>query len=658
MSTPQITVLDLRAMAWLLGGLGLVILPHFFHLPIWISAVVIGIGVWRWLAARRNWHLPTSSLKFLMTLGLLAATFIQFGTLVGRESGTALLVIMMGLKLVELRQRRDVLVLMFLAYFTLVTHFLYSQTIPIAAYVLTVTWLLLSLHMHLSSLEQRPIAHSLRSAGGLALLGLPLMLALFVLFPRIEGPIWGLPKDAYAGMTGLDDSMSPGAISHLSQSDAVAFRVKFDGPAPPPEKRYWRGPVFWATDGRNWTPGPQLSKLDWQPPQLAKQDAPVSYTVTLEPHNRNWLFVLDLPATASEHGQISHDFQLTSPKKVRQRLRYHMASLTEYNTGPLPEAERRLALMLPPGMNPRTVVLGQALRRNARSDSETVQQALNIFRELPFVYSLSPPLLGGNHPSDQFLFETRTGFCEHFASSFTQMMRAAGIPARVVTGYQGGELNPVDDYYIVRQRDAHAWAEVWLMGQGWVRVDPTAAVAPERVERSIDTSLLGSGAAVRFNLPQSDLLTRAWQQLRLNLDAINNRWNQWVLGYGPKQQRKFLENLGLDIRDWRKVAWVFMVIIGGLFLIVILFVLRPQHQAIDPALKTYQRFCRKLAKRGLTRNDNETAGDFAKRIKQKRPELSQQVDRITTLYSQLRYANNSSEKLLLQFKQQVLEFKP
>ena len=658
MSTPQITVLDLRAMAWLLLGLGLTVLPHMFHLPAWISIVVLGIGAWRWLAAKRNWHLPKSSLKFLLTFALMIAIFIQFGTLVGRESGTALLVIMMGLKLVELRQRRDVLFLMFLAYFTLVTHFLYNQSIPIAAYVLVVAWLLLSLHMHLSSLEQRPIRHSLRTAGGLALLGMPMMLALFILFPRIDGPIWGLPKDAHAGMTGLSDSMSPGAISQLSESDAVAFRVEFENAAPPPEKRYWRGPVLWSTDGRNWTAGPQLKSLDWRPPKLTRQDVPVSYTVTLEPHNRNWLFVLDLPATSSEHGRISHDFQLNSRKKVRQRMRYSMASLTEYNTGPLPDLERRLGLSLPPNMNPRTVALGRALRRNARSDSETVQQALKMFNEQPFVYSLRPPLLDNEHPSDQFLFETRTGFCEHFASSFTLMMRAAGIPARVVTGYQGGELNPVDDYYIVRQRDAHAWSEVWLNGQGWVRIDPTAAVAPERIERSIDTSLLDTGAAVRFKLPQSDLLTRAWQQLNLNLDAINNRWNQWILGYGPKQQRKFLENLGIDISDWRKVAWIFMVIVGGLLLFVTLFVLRPQHKSVDPVLKTYQRFCHKLAKRGLTRNDNETAGDFAKRIKHKRPELSQQVDHITTLYSQLRYANSGSEKLLLRFKQQVVEFKP
>ncbi len=657
MSRAQITVLDQAAMTWLLVGLGLTILPHSLNLPIWASALALAIGLWRWLAAQRNWPLPNNKLKLLLTLALVVAIFINYGTLVGRDSGTALLVMMMGLKLVELRQRRDVMVLMFLAYFLLITHFIFSQTIPMAAYVMTCAWLLLSLHMHLSSKELRPVKHSLRSAGGLMLLGLPLMLALFVLFPRIEGPIWGLPKDAYAGMTGLSDSMSPGAISSLSQSDAVAFRVKFDGQVPSTDKRYWRGPVLWMTDGRNWETGPETRPIGWQSPISTGNESAVSYTVTLEPHNQKWLFALDLPATGSEHGQINSDLQLVAPKKIRKRLKYHMVSYLDYNTGKLTAFERRLALFLPKNRNPRTIALGRSLQIKSRSDAEVVQKALAMFRQQPFVYSLKPPLLDSAEPSDQFLFETRTGFCEHFASSFTMLMRSAGIPARVVTGYQGAELNPVDDYYIVRQRDAHAWAEVWLPGQGWVRIDPTAAVAPERIERSINISQISAGA-VQFNLPQSDMLLKAWQQLSLNLDAINNRWNQLVLGYGPEQQRDFLQNLGLDIKDWRKLAWVFLVFVGGLFLIITAFVLIPRHRQVDPVLKHYQRFCRKLARRGLPRAENETAGSYAQRIKTSRPDLSEKVDQITQLYSHLRYASSGNQKQLLRFKKQVTEFKP
>lgn len=657
MNGAQITVLDQRAMGWLLIGLGLTILPHLLHLPLWAGLLIAALGLWRWLAARRNWPLPDTKLKLILTLGLIVVIFVHYGTLVGRESGTALLVIMMGLKLMELRQRRDVLVLMFLAYFILVTHFLYSQTIPLAIYVFTVAWLLLGLHMYLASRELRPLRHNLRGAAELMLLGLPLMLALFVLFPRIEGPIWGLPKDAYAGMTGLSDSMSPGAISQLSQSDAVAFRVEFDGAAPPPEKRYWRGPVFWTTDGRTWTPGPQLNRAGWRMPALESRGTAVSYTVTLEPHNRAWLFALDLPASASEQGRITRDYQLVAPKPVRQRLKYHMLSYTDYNTGTLSEIERRLGLLLPRERNPRTVALGQELRREAASDEEVVRRALALFRQQPFTYSLTPPLLGSDDPSDAFLFDTRTGFCEHFAASFTLMMRAAGIPARVVTGYQGGELNPVDDYYIVRQRDAHAWSEVWLVGRGWVRIDPTAAVAPERIERSIDTSAVSAGA-VRFNVPQSDLLARAWRRMQLNLDAVNNRWNQWVLGYGPERQAEFLRNLGLDIKDWRQLGGVFVVVMGGLLAGIATWVLLPRQHHRDPVVKTYRRFCRKLARRGLKKADHETAGDFARRVKRQRPELAAQVDRITALYGHLRYAGTGSDTQLRLLKQSVVEFSP
>lgn len=657
MNGVQITVLDQRAMTWLLAGLGLTILPHSLYLPIWISALALAIGIWRLLAAKRNWPLPHNKIKLLLTLALVVAIFANYGTLVGRDSGTALLVMMMGLKLVELRQRRDVMVLMFLAYFLLITHFIFSQTIPMAIYVMCSTWLLLSLHMHLTSMELRPVRHSLRTAAGLMLLGLPLMLALFVLFPRIEGPIWGLPKDAYSGMTGLGDSMSPGAISRLSQSDEVAFRVEFDNAVPTSDKRYWRGPVLWMTDGRNWDIGPELRPAAWQSPISAVRTSALSYTVTLEPHNQKWLFALDLPATGNEHGQISPDLQLIAAKKVRKRLKYHMTSYLDYNTGQLTDFERRLGLFLPKNRNPRTLALGRSLQIQSRSDAEVIQKALTMFRQQPFVYSLRPPLLDSNEPSDQFLFETRTGFCEHFASSFTMLMRAAGIPARVVTGYQGAELNPVDDYYIVRQRDAHAWSEVWLPGRGWVRIDPTAAVAPERIERSIDISQL-SADAVQFSVPHSDMLSKAWQQLILNLDAINNRWNQLVLGYGPNQQREFLQNLGLDIKDWRKLAWVFLVFVGGLFLVITAFVLIPRNKQVDPVLKNYQRFCRKLAKRGLLRADNESASAFAQRVKTSRPDLTEKIDRITQLYSHLRYANSGNQKQLLHFRKQVSEFKP
>ena len=649
-------VLNHRATSLLLLGLLLVIAPHLIVLPAWIGGVTIAIGLWRWRASLRGWRVPTTTIRIAITLLVIASVFSQFGTVAGRDAGIALLVAMMGLKLLELRERRDVLVLIFLSYFILVTHFLYSQSIPMAIYVFIVAWLLMSLHIHLTHMDAQPLKGSLRTGAVLLGQALPLMLALFVLFPRLSGPIWNLPQDAYAGMTGLDDSMSPGQISQLSQSDKIAFRVKFDGTIPPPDRRYWRGPVLAVTDGRRWTPRSEDYQRTWESPPFEWRRNPVSYTVTLEPHNRQWLFALDLPGTATEYGALNSDYQITSSTPIRQRLRYHMVSFTDYNTGDLSADARNTALQLPAGPNSRTRELGRQLRQQSASDADTVHRALQLFRNQPFVYTLQPPLLISNNPSDEFLFETRRGFCEHFSSSFVMLMRAAGIPARVVTGYQGGELNSVGDYLVVRQRDAHAWAEVWLAGQGWQRVDPTAAVAPERVETSIDTAIIDG--AVRFQVGKADGLAKFITEMRMRSDAINNAWNQFILGYGPEQQAEFLRNIGLDISSWKQLAWTLGIVVGGFFLILAGLVLFKRERVNDPVQKCFLSFCHKLAKRGIERRDNETASDYACRVRQQRPELADTVNAIVKLYSHLRYNAKARPQQLGHLQRLVNSFKP
>ena len=650
----NITVLDHRAMSLLLFGLLLMIAPHFAELPWWESVAVVLLGVWRWLASRLGWRLPGTVLRVMITALVIVFIFAKFGSVAGRDAGIALLIAMLALKLIELRQRRDLLVLLFIAYFVLATHFLYSQSIPMAIYVFAASWLLVALHIHLTHHEAQPLRLSLRTAALLLGQALPLMLALFVLFPRLPGPIWSLPKDAYAGMTGLDDSMSPGNISSLSQSDAIAFRVSFDGAAPPPQQRYWRGPVLTRTDGRSWFPisaTADRGDVEWR-------GSPVTYTVTLEPHNRKWLFVLDLPASISEHGQLNNDYQLLATNNVRQRLRYQMVSYPEYNTGAIAPALHNATLQLPVNSNPRTVALGQSLRRDYHNDESIIEQALALYSKEPFTYTLQPPLLRGSNPTDEFLFETRRGFCEHFASSFVMMMRAANIPARVVTGYQGGELNPVGNYFIIRQRDAHAWTEVWLDGKGWVRIDPTAAVAPQRIERGIDLGASSASGTVLFALPPSERVIDLLQQLRQRFDAIDNAWNQWVLGYGPEQQAEFLHTLGLDIRSWQQLGWAFAVVVGGIFITITLFVLvkrQPQH---DPVQQQYQHFCRKLARRGMVREQHENASDFSARVITTRPDLASDVALITRLYSQLRYGPIATQQQLLHLKKAVANFRP
>ncbi len=651
----NITVLDHRAMSLLLTVLLLVLAPHFVQLPWWESVAIVAVGVWRWQASRNGWRLPGRVIKILMIAVVLVMILAQFGSIVGRDAGIALLVAMLALKLVELRQRRDLLVLLYIAYFVLATHFLYSQTLPIAIYVFGVCWLLVGLHIHLTHHQTHPVQLSLRTSALLLGQALPLMLALFVLFPRLPGPIWSLPKDAHTGMTGLNDSMSPGNISSLSQSNAVAFRATFAADVPPANQRYWRGPVLTGTDGRRWFP---ISIADSESADVQWRGSVVTYTVTLEPHNRTWLFVLDLPAGTSEYGHISNEYQLLATNKVRQRLRYQMDSFTDYNTGAITPVLRNAALYLPDQVNPKTVALGQSLRRSNSNATAIIQQTLALYRQQPFTYTLQPPLLRSSNPTDEFLFESRRGFCEHFASSFVMIMRAAGIPARVVTGYQGGELNSVGNYFVIRQRNAHAWAEVWLEDSGWVRIDPTAAVAPERIERGIDLGASSENGAVLFALPTDGRMVDLWQQLRQNLDAIDNGWNQWILGYGPEQQAEFLRNLGLDIKSWRQLAWALAIVVGGIFIAVTLFVLVKRPPPLDPAQQEYQRFCRKLARCNIVHESHESANAFAQRIAAARPDLATSVMLITQLYSQLRYGPTQSTHQLLQLKRLVAQFRP
>src|SRR3569623_946517 len=444
----------------LLAALALVGVPHALHLPLWLSGVAVGLGIWRYIAAHRQLRLPPSWLRIALTVLSLGAIFGQYGTLLGRDAGAALLIAMLGLKLLELREPRDVYVVGCLGYFLVIVHFLYSQTPLLVVYMLATVVLLTATLIDLTRREHAPLRPLLRLAATLVGYAVPLMLAAFILFPRISSPLWGLPNDAYSGMSGLSNEMAPGRISQLSLSDAVAFRVEFEGALPPPQQRYWRGPVFSLTDGERWRGGP-LDERERGAPSFVALGAPFRYSVTLEPRDHRWLFALELPAEGS----------------------------------------------------PRARALAADWRAHATSSADVVQAALRMYREQHFVYTLTPPRIDDDFV-DGFLFGTRRGFCEHYAASLAFLMRAAGIPARVVTGYQGGELNSFGNYLVVRHRDAHAWTEVWLGDSGWVRVDPTAAVAPERIERGIDPALQRAGEAVRFSSHENAWLGRLARALQ------------------------------------------------------------------------------------------------------------------------------------------------
>ena len=645
--------LNLRNIVWILLALAMVTAPHAERLPPWILIFSGVLGLWRLHIAQRRLHLLSKWLLFSMLCAGTAGIYLSYGAIFGRDAGVALLVLLIGLKLMEMKSLRDAVLVLFLGYFLIITNFLYSQTILAGLYMLLVVLVLTAVWIGCNRpLDDYPLKVKLRLAGGLMIQAVPLMVVLFLLFPRVQGPLWGLPQDAYSGITGLSDTMSPGSLSLLTQSDAVAFRVKFDGPAPTAATQYWRGPVLWRFNGQTWYAGRNtISRL----PELQALDKPLRYTVTLEPHNRNWLFALDLPGMFPPRAGITADFQILSNAPVRNRTRYEMASYLKYRTGmdEDPNVLRR-ALQLPKNSNPRALELAQSWRRDGNSEMAIINQALNFFRKENFFYTMLPPLLGEN-PVDEFLFDTRRGFCEHYASSFAFLMRAAGIPARIVTGYQGGEYNAIDDYFIVRQADAHAWVEVWLKDRGWVRIDPTAAVSPLRVESGIAAAVPATDPLpllVRENYP--------WlRQARFIWDAMANNWNQWVLGYTPQRQAQFMTRLGMSEATWQNMAIALLAASGLVMLGLAGMILwRLKTAPRDPAQKAYQKFCGKLAKRGLARSPAEGPLDYAARLAQTKPQQAEPVRSISDLYIALRYGKLTGEPAVKHLLRLVDEFEP
>jgi len=639
----------------LLTGMLLVGAPLALHQPPWLSLGWLAIALLPLWRLRRGRPLPGPWLRVPLALTGFIAVLATYGGVAGRDPGVALLTTMIALKLLELRTLRDLYVAVFLGYFLVMANLLYSQELPMAGYlllsVLVLTMTLLSANRGSGRVST---GGELRLAGRLLLQGLPIMLVLFFLFPRIDGPLWHMPESREQATTGISDEMSPGDISRLVRDNSVAFRVEFDGAAPPPEQRYWRGPVMWFTNGRRWRAG----SLPAETITYRGLGNLVSYTVTLEPSRQRWLFALDLPADVPDDARLTTDFQVLASVPVTERRRYQASSYTRYQATGLSPAQRRSGLQLPGVVSGRVRQLAAGWRVSAGSDRAVVDLALAHFREQPFIYTLSPPRLGSD-PIDGFLFETRRGFCEHFATSFTLLMRLAGIPARVVTGYQGGQRNPFGDYLIVRQSDAHAWSEVWLPDSGWTRVDPTAAVAPERIEQGIDADAeFGLDGAVQFRGLGGSFAISLGEQFQFAVDALYATWDLWVLGYGATRQLEVLSQLGLGIDDWRSITMALAVVVGVLLPLIGWSIMRPPGHARDPAANLYRRFCTRLAKHGLTRAGHEGPRNYAARVTTARPELTTAVARITDLYIGLRYAPGAPSTTLAALRRAVQEFRP
>lgn len=597
---------EARDTLFLLAVIAWVLVPHVGHLPWWTSLMAATLLAWRGVLAVTGRPLPGRAWLVLLLVTALAATWAAHRTLVGRDAGVTLIVTLLALKTLELRARRDAFVVFFLGFFTMLTNFFFSQSLAVAAAMLVALLGLLTalVNAHMP-VGRPPLAQAARTAGWMALLGAPVMAVLFVLFPRFA-PLWGIPSDAMTGRSGLSSQMAVGSMADLVLDESIALRVRFEGEPPQQSDLYFRGPVLSEFDGREWRPllPPRLARRFPPPqlvdPRLAGWGTPVRYEVTLEPNNRPWLMTLDAavqpPQAPGLQAAMTGELQWVTAQPVTDLLRYRASSYVQFRHGP----QRRALVLpeytqLPPGYDPRTIALAQRLQHeNAGAGAGAlVEAALQLLRTGGYTYTLAPGVYG-QHTADEFWFDRKEGFCEHIASAFVVLMRAMGVPARVVTGYQGGQPNPLDGYWVVRQSDAHAWTEVWLEGRGWVRVDPTSVVAPGR-----------TGSFQRLVAPRGVLATametvspNLWANLRAGWEAVNNGWNQWILNYTQSRQLNMLRNLGFSSPSWEDLARVLLA------LVVIVATAgaswtwwdRLQH---DPWLRLLGRVRKRLRERGL-----------------------------------------------------------
>ena len=657
-----------NALVWIIICLFALVAPHAGRLPIWILVLYVVAVIWRLQVHRGRWSFPSRSVKVAMILSGFVGIYASYGSFIGLEPTVALLLIAFALKLVELSHRKDAYVLLFLGYFICITEFLFSQDLLVTLYALVsvtlVTTALVAIHR---PGEQEFRLGTIRVASGMLLQAMPLMIILFFLFPRF-GPLWTVPIKSHTAKTGMSDFMKPGDVASLSQSADVAFRVKFDGDIPAKSALYWRGLVFSRIEQGVWSALEfyDIPANQRRPQEVTGDGEPIRYSIIMEPTQQNWLYGLKYARSDTRAVMQTSDFRLFSPVLVETEYMYTVNSWTNVVVDEvLSDWRRKTETQLPPTGNAKTRKLSLDLKAKASSDEAFVGLVLDTFRREPYVYTLRPGLLPEQDSIDAFLFQSMRGFCEHYASAFVFMMRAAGVPARVVAGYQGGEINPINKTVIVHQFDAHAWAEVWLASRGWVRVDPTAAVSPQRIEFGLEEAMESEGSFLSTVL-LSPLRYRSiplLNLLRLRYDALTYQWQTWVVGFDNERQFDLLRSfLG------ETTAKVFAVVLLGSWALVLLpvaisLLFKRDIVPVSPLVKHYRIFCKRLARLDLIRGPGEAPSQFAQRAVKDLPDYAHPLWQITDLYNQLAYADAklsaaNAAKDLQHFARVVSRFRP
>jgi transglutaminase-like putative cysteine protease len=634
------TPLERLPLQYLIATFVLVLLPHGLQFSPWLTLALGTLLLWRAWISYRGHTLPSTVVRFLLTLGLFALIWLDYQSLIGRQGGVAALACLATVKLFETRSQRDIKIVSLLAYFLVGAGFLIAQSQWI------LLWAILSMLAITGQLIQWQSAQAWWALSKQLLLmlleAIPIAILLFFFFPRLP-PLWSMPDEQVSARTGLSDEMRPGNFSQLAKDHSVAFRVEFEGAIPKPALRYWRGPVFDFFDGEGWKQ-PSLNQAGG--PSIEARGPLLAYTMTMEPHNRNWLLALDIPESLPDTAMLSNRMQVVNSSPITERQRYRIESLSAWKTSS--DDTLPAALQLPKSGNPEARKL--AASWSTLPPIERVNRGLQWIRNGGYSYTLNPPLINGTHSIDLFLFKYKQGFCEHYAGAFTFLMRAAGVPSRVVGGYQGGQWNQNGHYLIVRQSNAHAWSEVWLAGNGWQRVDPTAMVAPSRINDG-----LMNGFNNADTLPFMDGAPPAWlQDLRLHWDSLVNNWNQWVIGYDMRKQMQLFKKLGID--EVLSSEFILRLLLAMSVVLISLFLIAT-HSAKpkqDGASQLWQQFCRKLAKRGCILAPNEGPLTYSLRASLLWPEYNSAINYITQQYIAARYG--SDPEALLKLQQAVRHF--
>ncbi|MCF8038395.1 MAG: DUF3488 and transglutaminase-like domain-containing protein [Desulfohalobiaceae bacterium] len=631
--------------------------PHMLWLPAWVSLFCLSLWSIRLLAEHKGWKPPGRLYLYALTLLALAGVLIFWGgNFYGRDAGTCLLALMLAIKPFEMKTFRDQMITLFLGLFLLFTVVLFAQNLLTGLYIFSCLILITAAFISLNQ-SRFQVLPTIGRAFLLFVQGLPLAVVCFVLFPRLPGALVGIQDESPVNISGLSQTLRPGSLSELVQSEAIVFRAKFQGALPENKDLYWRAGVLWDYEDNAWskTPIPASS-----PPLFRYKRQQKQYTVTLMPTRQKMLPVLDLPLNVPDFARMEPGLTLQAEREIRKRTAYRITSSLEAALSPPHPDQIRQGLQLDKTTNLRTQKLIRSLSREQDNPEALVARILELFRTGGFTYSLSPPPLGEADPVDKFLFQTRTGYCAHFAQAFAWMMRSARIPARIVIGYQGGRPNPLGEYLMVRQKDAHAWVEIVLPGQGWTRIDPTRAVAPERIE----TGIQGLTTKIRDEpyllIPQDHWLMQIGNQIRLGWDALNYHWHSWVLDFTFSKQNRLFSRLHLGQSAWHSLRKVILITTACFVLlsgILALILLRPGKVRQDQVQKLYHRFLRKLSKSGVSVYPHEGPLDLSRRLSFDSRLTNSRVREITRLYIQLRYAGSRDKTLIRKFKKRIKQLR-